>query len=73
MTIRRLLPNSPLAPEEIDILVNAYEQTLRALHLVDRDDPITELVAKKIIEVGQTGLRDPAQISAQAVKELGIP
>jgi hypothetical protein len=29
------------------------------------------MVAKKVIEIGQTGLRDPAQISAQAIKELG--
>jgi len=28
-------------------------------------------VAKKIIEIGQTGVRDPADVSALAVKELG--
>jgi hypothetical protein len=69
---RRLLAKSPLGPEEIDILVKAYEETLRALHLVDRNDPITEMVAKKVIEIGQTGPRDPAQISARAIKELTI-
>jgi hypothetical protein len=73
MAIYRLLAKSPLGPEEIEILVAAYEHTLRALRLIERSDPITELVAKKIIEVAQTGLRDPAKISAQAIKELGIP
>jgi hypothetical protein len=43
------------------------------LRLVDRSDPLTELVARKIIEVAQTGLKDPVKISAQALKELGIP
>lgn len=73
LAVRRLLAKSPLGPEEIDILAKAYERTLHALGLVDRNDPLTEIIAKKIIEIGQTGLRDPSQISAQAVKELGLP
>jgi hypothetical protein len=50
----------------------AYEQTLRALHLDDRTDPITEMIARKIIEIAQTGVKDPAQISQLAMKELGV-
>jgi hypothetical protein len=73
MAIYRLLAKSPLGPEEIEILVAAYEHTLRVLRLVDRGDPLTELIARKIIEVAQTGLKDPAKISAQAIKQLGIP
>jgi hypothetical protein len=73
MAIYRLIAKSPLGPEEIEILVAAYEHTLRVLRLVDRSDPLTELVARKIIEVAQTGLKDPVKISAQALKELGIP
>lgn len=73
VAVRRLLVKSPLGPEEIEVLVKAYEKTLHALSLVDRNDPLTEMVAKKIIEIGQTGLRDPAQISAQVLKEIGIP
>jgi hypothetical protein len=72
VAIYRLLAKSPLGPQEIDILAKAYEATLLALGLVDRNDPITEMIAKKIIEIGQTGLRDPAQISAQAIQELGV-
>jgi len=71
MPIYRLLQNMPLGPEEISRLATAYEQALRVIGLVDRDDPLAEMVAKKIIEIGQTGVRDPADISAQAVKELG--
>jgi hypothetical protein len=40
--------------------------------LADRQDPITELVAKKIIEIAQLGESDPARIREQALKELGI-
>lgn len=72
MAIYRLLQNSPLGPEEIAILSDAYERTLRKLGLVDRNDPITEIIARKIIELGQRGVREAAQIVELAVKELGI-
>jgi hypothetical protein len=71
MPIQRILQNSPLHPEDIRRLVAAYEKTLQALGLKDRNDPITELVAKKIIEIGQTGVRDPEQISQRAIEGLG--
>ena len=58
-----------MGPEKITILTEAYERTLG---LVDRSDPITELVAQKIIELGQRGVREAAQLSAMAISELGI-
>jgi hypothetical protein len=67
MTIHRLLQNTPLGQQDIERLVTAYEQALRALDLKERDDPVTQAVAKKIIEIGQTGIRDPAQISQLAI------
>jgi hypothetical protein len=51
----------------------AYEQTLRALRLKDRNDPITQLVAEKIIAIGRTGIEDPTEISKLALKQLGPP
>jgi hypothetical protein len=73
MAIYRLLKGSPLEPEQIKSLVAAYEKTLRKFGLVDRDDPITEMIARKIVEIAQTGVHDPAQLSAMAIKEIGIP
>jgi hypothetical protein len=73
MAIYKMLQSSPLGPEEIERLAAAYEQTLRDLALKDRDDPITRLIAEKIIEVGQTGVRDPDQISRLTIKKLGLP
>lgn len=70
MTIHRLLKSAALGPEEIERLVTAYELTLRALGLKGRSDPITQLVAEKIIEVGRFGIGDPAEISKAALKEL---
>ena len=70
MTIHRLLQNTPLGPEDIERLVTAYEKTLVALDLKKSDDPVTQIIAKKIIEIGQTGVRDPAQISEIALRTL---
>lgn len=70
MAIHRCLQNVPLRPEEVADLVAAYERTLKALWLVDRNDRITEIVAKKIIEVAQLGVRDPAAISRIGIEEL---
>jgi len=72
MPINRLLEGSGLGPEEIDRLNRAYTYALRSLHLVDRNDPIADIVARKIIEVGATGISDPEQISKTAIEQLGV-
>lgn len=72
MAIYRLLQNSPMGPEQIAVLAEAYEQTLRKLRLVERSDPITQLIAKKIIEIGQRGVREPDKLSELAIRELEI-
>ena len=73
MAIYRLLKNSALEPEEIRRITEAYEQALHALCVKDRDDPLTEMIAKKIIKIAKTGIHDPTQIAARVIKELGLP
>jgi hypothetical protein len=41
--------------------------------LVDRNDPVAEIVAKTVIEIGATGVREPSEISKIAVKRLANP
>ena len=71
MAIYKLIQNT-VFEKDIERLVTAYEQTLRALRLKDRSDPITQLVAEKIIGIGRLGIEDPAEISKLALKELTI-
>jgi hypothetical protein len=73
MTFQRLFKDTAFGPEDIERLVTAYEQTLRALRLKDRNDPITQLVAEKIIAIGRMGIEDPAEISKLALKQLRPP
>jgi hypothetical protein len=72
MPINRLLAKTSLGPRDVQRLNEAYEHALRALHLVDRDDPLTEMVAKQIIEVGKADISDPAEISDRAIKRLRL-
>lgn len=75
MPINRVLVGTgiSLGPEEIGRLNDAYERTLRAMDLVDRNDPLTEIVAKKVVEIGLNGVRDPTGIANAVVKEFGLP
>jgi hypothetical protein len=68
VTIYRWLRNAPLG--ETGHLIAAYELTLHALDVVDRNDPRTLLIARKVLEIGETGANDPAEISRRAVKSF---
>ena len=67
------IAKSAFGPDDIQRLATAYESALRILDLNDRNDPITEIVARRIIEATQTGLRDPDSLCATAIKDLRVP
>jgi hypothetical protein len=70
MSIYLHLQTSAMEPKEVSRITEAYQQALRILCVQDHDDPLTELIAKKIIKIAETGIKDPAQISALAIREL---
>ena len=70
MPIHRLLENHAFGPDEIRVLTFAFDDVLRKLDLADRADPVTEVVARKIIELAQQGERDPIRLSERAVRAL---
>jgi len=72
VAIYRLLQKSAFGPEDIKRLSLAYEDVLLALDLKDRTDPATELIAKKIIEIARTGVRDPKQICNAVVVDFQV-
>ena len=71
MAIYRLIANGSFGPEEIKAMTAAYEAALLDLRLVDRDDPITEIVATAIVSITSRGERDPATIKDRALNILG--
>jgi hypothetical protein len=72
MAIYRLIANGSFGPEEIQAMTTAYEAALLDLALVDRDDPITEIVATAIVSVTSMGERDPATIKDRALNAIGV-
>jgi hypothetical protein len=64
---------SAFDPEDIERLSRAYEDALRTLELPDRSDPITQIIALRIIEAAKTGVRDPVKLCDLAVKDLRVP
>jgi hypothetical protein len=72
MAIYQIIRQSAFEPEDIARLSSAYEDVLRQLHLTDRTDPVTETVARAVIDVAQRGLKDPKLICAAVIEQLGI-
>jgi len=73
MPINRLLSDGRLSAEEVERLNRAFTFALRAMDLVDRNDPVCEIVAKKVIEIAKAGTHDPREIAIMAARQLGIP
>jgi len=57
-------------PELVEAMGDAFSKTCDALELVDGGGPITALVAAKIIELAERGLRNPTAMQLMALDEL---
>jgi hypothetical protein len=67
MPIYRMLQGAALDDEAVKAMTTAFEDALGELSLTDRTDPLTEIIAKRIIECGQHGERDPSRL-----REVGL-
>jgi hypothetical protein len=65
-----MLRTAAFSPEDNERLATAYEEALRALHLVNRADPVTNIIARRIIDAAKAGERDPERLCALAIKDL---
>ena len=72
IAIYRLIANGSFGPDEIEVMTAAYEGALIDLRLPDRDDPITEIIARSIVNVTATGERNPVLIRERAINALGV-
>ena len=57
MPIYRFLRDSDFGPEEIKIIVTAYERTCAKLNLTNEPEQVKQLVAKRVLAIVQTGER----------------
>jgi hypothetical protein len=74
MPLTPFLREATFDPKAIEAMSAAFEAVCASLQLVNRSDPITEIVARKVIEVAGTGELDPERIRELvllALKESG--
>jgi hypothetical protein len=57
-------------PDEIAVIATAFEDTLNALGLVDRQDPAVTMVAKRMFELARGGEHDPILLREAVLKSL---
>jgi len=63
MPIRQFLGTRSLSPEDFDAMNKAFSATLQKLGLHDLKDPMTEIVAHRIIDAVLAGERDPIRLT----------
>jgi hypothetical protein len=59
VSIHKLIANGSFGPNEIEVMKAAYEAALVDVDVTDRNAPITELIAKAIVNVTASGERNP--------------
>ena len=70
MPFHDMLAGSIFAPEEIKILVAAFEGACDEIGLKDRDDVMAEIVAKAVIQTGGRQMADARTLKNQALALL---
>lgn len=50
----------------------AFDKACETLHDVGQPDIVKEIITRRIVEVAQTGERDPDRLCARALLALGI-
>jgi len=72
VAIYKLIANGSFGPDEIEVMKAAYEAALIEVAISDRDDPLTDLIAKAIVNVTATGERNPQVVMERALNALGV-
>ena len=72
MPITPYLAHQAFEPEVIETMSAAFVAACDALHLKVGDDPATRVVAEKVINLAQRGIRDPEVLRTMTLKELDL-
>jgi hypothetical protein len=72
VALYKLIANGSFGPDEIEVMKTAYEAALIDVGITDRNDPITELTAKAIVNVTASGERNPKEVMERALNALGV-
>ena len=71
MPIREMLKRQEfLEPKETAVLCEVFEDVLKTLRIVDRQDVLTTLIARKLVELARAGERDSRGSCARAKAQM---
>ena len=70
MPIYRLIQSGVFSPELVSMMGEVFEDILKTLNLADRNDPVTEVVAHKVIELVRSGERDRVRLKRLTLEAL---
>jgi hypothetical protein len=71
MPINRFLSDITITPEQRHVIELAFASTLRKLHLMDRNDPICEIVAARMIDIHNRGVTNAVALTELTIREIG--
>jgi hypothetical protein len=57
-----------LDPKEAAALCEVFEDVLTTLKIVDREDVLTTLIARKLVELARGGERDPRRLKQRTLR-----
>jgi hypothetical protein len=70
VSIIPFLYNQAFEPETIVAMSDAYQNACQTLGLADRNDPLNELVAKRVIELARMGVHTSAALYTRTLQEF---
>jgi hypothetical protein len=70
MPLTPFVRNHAFDQEAIQAMSTAFQHACRRLGLNDQDDPLNGLVAKRVVELARTGVRNRITLYMLTVKEF---
>ena len=70
MPIMRLRADGDFTAEQRHVLELAFDNILSQLSLVDRNDPLCELIARKVVDAGKDGYDNAVAITEAVVGQF---
>jgi hypothetical protein len=69
MPIRKYIPGATFGPETIKDMTTAFERIRVILNLENPNDPLIEILAKKVISLASRGCLDPKEIERRVIAD----
>jgi hypothetical protein len=70
LAIHRMLQGGVFDDRAVRAMSTAYEAALAELRLADRNDPLTDAIARKIIACARAGELDPERLRELALSDV---